>query len=107
MVAPAERNVKGRCDKAGYLVDKKGVRIVDHQIKDRIRKRSYAAIQPDEFWRIAVDGTKTGGTYDKNGYFIVEHSQRRPDLTDKDGYLLQNGKRVLDEVIQDRLRVRR
>ena len=51
MVDPNERG-GGICDKAGYLTDRKGNRLVDYQMKERIRKRSYPKPQPDEYFRI-------------------------------------------------------
>lgn len=108
LVDPAERSVKGRCDKAGYLIDRAGNRMIDFQIKDRIRKRSYPSEQPDEFYRIDADGNKVFGHYDDDGHFIVKVDQRGvKGRCDKDGYMLEpTGRRVSDDVIRDRRRVR-
>mmetsp|Transcript_21245 Transcript_21245/g.28486 ORF Transcript_21245/g.28486 Transcript_21245/m.28486 type:complete len:163 (-) Transcript_21245:2784-3272(-) len=102
-----EMRQRGRTDKAGYLIDKHGKRVVDYQMKERIRKRSYPSQQPDELYRIGEDGEKLHGRYDKMGYFIVDESDRRAGLTDRDGYLIdERGLRIADDVIRDRFRVR-
>ena len=107
MVEPNERR-EGYCDKAGYLVDRKGNRLVDYQMKERIRKRSYPKPQPDEYFRIDDNGIKVSGGYDLQGYFIVEDTERHiPGRCDENGYMLSaNGTRLIDEVIRDRFRVR-
>jgi len=76
-------------------------------MKERIRKRSYPAKQPDEFYRIDADGEMVHGRYENSGYFIIEESDRRGGLNDRDGYLIDElGVRFVDDVIRDRLRVR-
>ena len=102
-----EMRQRGRTDKAGYLVDKNGKRVVDFQMKERIRKRSYPAQQPDELYMIDDDGEKVHGRYDKMGYFVVDESDRRPGLADRDGYLIDDrGLRIVSDVMRDRFRVR-
>ena len=107
-VDPKERNARGRCDKAGFLIDKHGKRLVDYQMKERIRKRSYASAQPDEFYRIDADGNKVKGHYTDDGYFIVVVEDRNvPGRCDRDGFMLDSRKvRIMDDVIRDRRRVR-
>lgn len=63
-------------DQAGFLVDLHGKRVVDYQMKERIRKRSYSSAQPDEFYRIQETGEKLAGHYTKEGQFIVEAGSR-------------------------------
>lgn len=108
MVEAGSRGARGRCDKAGFLIDKQGKRIVDSGMKDRIRKRTYASPQSDEFYRIDEDGEKVEGHYDSDGYFIVEmHMRNVPGRCDKNGFLLsKSGQKIADDVIRDRLRVR-
>lgn len=102
-----EMRQRGRTDRAGYLIDKHGRRVIDHQMKERIRKRSYPAQQPDELYIIDDDGEKVHGRYEKMGYFVVDESDRRPGLTDRDGYLIDDrGLRIASEVMRDRFRVR-
>lgn len=81
---------------------------MDLSIKDRIRKRTYACPQQDEFYRIDDDGGKVSGHYNEDGYFIVNVEMRNaPGRCDKDGFMLdKHGKRITDDVIRDRLRVR-
>jgi len=76
-------------------------------MKERIRKRSYPAKQPDELYRIDADGEKLHGRYDDMGYFIVDESDRRAGINDRDGYLIdERGLRIVDDVIRDRMRIR-
>ena len=92
MVAAGSRRA-GKCDKAGYMIDSKGKRIVDSGMKDRIRKRTYASPQPDEFFRIDEDGEKVEGHYDSDGQFVVAmHMRNVPGRCDKNGFLMsKNG----------------
>ena len=96
------------CDKAGYLIDRKGVRLVDYQMKERIRKRAYTKPQPDEYYRIDDNGLKVNGVYDLQGYFMVEMTEQNiPGRSDENGYMIDaSGKRIIDEAIRDRFRVR-
>ena len=43
IVVMADRDVRGRCDPAGYMLDLQGQRIRDEEMADRMRQRS---VQP-------------------------------------------------------------
>jgi len=66
----------GRTDNEGYLVDERGVRIVDEVIRERLRLRAELRPQEDEFVAIDHEGEKVTGRYTRQGHFIVEERQR-------------------------------
>ena len=113
LVDPEERNVEGRCDSEGYLLDQYGNRVYSYQIKERLgKRRAYRQKrgnkpQPDELYSYTDEGVKVPGTYDKEGKFIVDSAYRSRIKVDEDGYLLSaNGQRKVNRQIKERLKKR-
>lgn len=65
--------------------------------------------QPDELFRVDAKGNKVAGSYDKDGCFMVDPSERiaMRDCIDQAGFLVdQNGKRIVDYQMKERIRKR-
>ena len=75
-MAANERDVEGRCDNEGYLLDMYANKVFSDQMKQRLMKRKNQRAKtgnkpkPDEKYAI-VDGQKIEGHYEKSGEFVV------------------------------------
>ena len=98
----------GLNDRDGYLIDERGVRVVDEVIRDRYRVRAQMHAQEDEFYALDCNGRRVSGKYSRKGHFLVHLSDRHPTTCDDEGYLLDGtGERYRNQEIKERKRLRR
>ena len=99
------RNVPGRVDKDGFMLDKNGKRIADDVIRDRLRVRAQLYPQDDEVEAVDARGEKVKGRYNNRGFFIVDERYRKSQARfggpgsytccDDEGYLIDSdGNRI-------------
>ena len=56
-----DRDVAGRCNSAGFMLDEQGRHVQDFMMGERISKRAYMLPQPDELYRDDLNGIKVSG----------------------------------------------
>ena len=110
------RNVPGRTDKDGFMMDKNGKRIADDVIRDRLRVRAQMHPRDDEYEATDPRGEKIKGKYTNRGFFLVDERYRKSQARfggqgsccDEEGYLLDaDGNRVCNREIAERKKQRR
>ena len=62
----------GRCDRDGYMLDARKVRVMDDVIRDRFRVRRELYPQEDEYYAYDMQGNKVPGRYNRRGEFLVD-----------------------------------